>query len=704
MGDHNFIKIKNDILDFIKTQASFKECFVVRNIFSRFAVYIVAPKDFEQFENAINERFSDCIDLIQVISKQDDSFIYDDLKNTSTPVSDTSDTVFFSERHTENTNWFIKEQYKLATSVTSFYSFKGGVGRTTATILTALLLARAGKKVLVIDFDLEAPGLASVFANQDDDTEDLLKVKGFVDFIIDFDVNKRDFEKINLDNYYFVRNEQTLVGTKGGEIVIVPAIATDSANASAYIDKLSKANIKFEKNRDYIPDIFLKKMEDKIKPDFILIDTRTGINDVGGLVFNRYAQNIFLIFYGNKQNMFGLESILPELKKLNEEKNVQFYLVNSPVPKNPTDERAEVDFFVESSYDLFCQYFYDIDRLPSQFDESEVHFPIPIHFNDQALILNNFKKIASIIESPNNEYLKIANIILNSKEDDTIKQVSTKSENESNKELLDSIVKIDKGFGASELEYQDENDLTKYFYPRKDYKYIFDKSKFLILGDKGVGKTALFSVLSHTNYAKALSKFCGVDAKEIDNTTWVIGLDKDKPEFPNKTNFESLTDCSIPELRNYWIVLLLRQVIKLDNTLVSNSPLVEDIIGNKIKNLKDIAKRSNIGEDLFEILKEFNQNLKTKGATYIFVYDHLDAVLPSEGDLRGKLASALLSLFYDNINTLSHIKAKIFLRNDIFDREVKNITDKVKVQNYSVKIQWEYNQLLNIIWKISFMY
>ena len=45
------------------------------------------------------------------------------------------------------------------THVTSFYSFKGGVGRSMALLNTAWLLARARRRVLMVDFDLEAPGL-----------------------------------------------------------------------------------------------------------------------------------------------------------------------------------------------------------------------------------------------------------------------------------------------------------------------------------------------------------------------------------------------------------------------------------------------------------------------------------------------------------------------------------------------------------------
>lgn len=692
---YNFNNTKNDIIIFVKTNNEFDKCYIVRNIYSRFAFYVVASNNFEHFETLLKEKFNDWVDTVQQISETEDKFVFNDLDSTSILVEG-SDKVFFSERHIENTNWFIKDTLKLKTPITSFYSFKGGVGRTTATILTALLLARQGKKVLLIDFDLEAPGLASVFANQEDNAEKLLRVKGFVDFLIDYEANKREITKLSIDDYYFVRNEQILVGSNGGELIIVPAIATDSNSAESYIDKLSKANIKYGFGKEYIPDLFIKTLETKINPDYILIDTRTGINDVGGLVFNRYAQNIFLIFFGNQQNMFGLESILPELKKLNE-KDVKFYLVNSPVPQNQTDAETEINYYVEKSYEIFSKHFYT-ENLPSQFDDTADHYPINIPFNPQALILNNYKKLVNLIGSSKNSYQEIANIISSNKID--ISDVNSDSKNIPNQLILDSIIKIDKGLGTSEVEFRSEKDLKSYFYPRKDYKYIFEKDKFLILGEKGVGKTALFSVLSHENYAKALAEFCGVKTEEIENTEWVIGLEKpvsDNPnKFPYKANYEAIQHFELSQFRNYWIILLVRQ---LDKKLIAESKLKNEIFDLPIKDIKDLAIRVNIGEDLYEILNEVNAKLKGQNKTLIIVYDHLDAELPSENNIRGKLVSSLLTFFYDNLNRLSNIKAKIFLRNDIFDREVNDITDKVKIQNYSVKIDWEYNQLLNVIWK-----
>jgi CobQ/CobB/MinD/ParA nucleotide binding domain len=45
----------------------------------------------------------------------------------------------------------------------TFYSFKGGVGRTTALTHVAWILAERGHKVVAVDLDLEAPGLSTAF-------------------------------------------------------------------------------------------------------------------------------------------------------------------------------------------------------------------------------------------------------------------------------------------------------------------------------------------------------------------------------------------------------------------------------------------------------------------------------------------------------------------------------------------------------------
>ena len=74
-------------------------------------------------------------------------------------------------------------------SVITFYSYKGGVGRSFALANIGVLLARWGFRVLCIDFDLEAPGLAHFFGSmeQEPDTRDWLRrAPGLVELVTDF--------------------------------------------------------------------------------------------------------------------------------------------------------------------------------------------------------------------------------------------------------------------------------------------------------------------------------------------------------------------------------------------------------------------------------------------------------------------------------------------------------------------------------------
>ena len=50
-------------------------------------------------------------------------------------------------------------------TVYTFYSFKGGTGRTMALANVATLMAKWDHSVLVIDWDLEAPGIERFFAS-----------------------------------------------------------------------------------------------------------------------------------------------------------------------------------------------------------------------------------------------------------------------------------------------------------------------------------------------------------------------------------------------------------------------------------------------------------------------------------------------------------------------------------------------------------
>jgi len=68
--------------------------------------------------------------------------------------------------------------------IITFYSYKGGTGRTMALANTACLLAEQTRgKVLVIDWDLEAPGLFSYF--EDFCAPECTSAEGLVEYMLE---------------------------------------------------------------------------------------------------------------------------------------------------------------------------------------------------------------------------------------------------------------------------------------------------------------------------------------------------------------------------------------------------------------------------------------------------------------------------------------------------------------------------------------
>src|SRR5262249_12083604 len=66
--------------------------------------------------------------------------------------------------------------------ILTFYSYKGGTGRSMTLANVAWILACNGKRGLAIDWDLEAPGLHRYFKPFLGD-EDLAKSDGLIDFV-----------------------------------------------------------------------------------------------------------------------------------------------------------------------------------------------------------------------------------------------------------------------------------------------------------------------------------------------------------------------------------------------------------------------------------------------------------------------------------------------------------------------------------------
>lgn len=679
----NFEEIKSKLKEIVISTVTENICYIVCDVYAQFSLYIVSEPDKEFDTTNIQMALSSLVKTVAIIER--DGYIYQDLNHPDylLPIR-LSENVYYADRHIGLQNWDLVNRYESAIPIVCFYSFKGGLGRTTSLVLTAIQLARQGKKVALLDFDLEAPGLATLFSN---DFEDIEQFKGVLDYLVD--TMSLDFKEdlLDLSDYYYSISRQDIVGSQGGELLVFPA-AIMTADENLYLSKFSKVNSAFTSNHKSAIDLLITQIQEKLAPDFILIDTRTGLNDLGGLFITRYATQSFLFFYGNRQNMFGLESILPKIRA----HNLKFYLINSPVPPLPL-AAEEREYFLQKSYSLFTDLYYEEESQPYINDETALHYPIEIPYNNLAVLLNSSEKLRAMLDenSGSNVYNTISKLIYTPIEsvpsvitDPVLHEVGVDN-------LLTAFKAISpEGSSAAEYEFGDPEKLKFNFYPRRDYRFIFDRNKYLILGEKGAGKTALYAVLSNKEYALGLAEFCEISWSDMSSNSWIKGLDQ-KPEYPSESAFEALVGEEDRVLRNFWKCLLLRYVEEPVQHAIESSDWLNFIAEAKTEEPLKLDAR----------IQSVCNNLASSNLYTTVIYDYLDVLIRDEKGSRGRILSSLIEVWRPIQLQQKHLSTKIFLRNDIFDREV-NLTDKVKLNNHTSTISWEYDQLLNIVWKRLF--
>lgn len=257
-------------------------------------------------------------------------------------------------------------------AIVSFYSFKGGVGRTTLLAAVARLLAASGKRVVVLDLDLEAPGLGGFLGV---DTE-----RGVLDFIVDYLVT-------GLPDLQRCHGAASALGDQlGAYAEVVPAGRMNWA----YVEKLgrldfSDVGLGAESSVTRAVRALVDAAKTQFAPDYILIDSRAGLHDIGGLSLHALAHVDVLVARATSQNLVGLEIALQTLgrrKRTNDLRRLLVAHTFAPRREERETRTSEEGAFLQQVYDLFSRWIYTRSNAPDQIEQRDSddapHFPYPI--------------------------------------------------------------------------------------------------------------------------------------------------------------------------------------------------------------------------------------------------------------------------------------------------------------------------------------
>jgi len=285
-----------------------------------------------------------------------------------------------------------------AVPIIVFYSFKGGVGRTTALASFAIQRARAGERIAILDFDLDAPGVGTLLAADERGTT---ASWGVVDYLLEQPVGDLD-----LRDYYHACRRSAVTGS--GEILVLPA--GDLSPDRDYLGKLARLDFDptLSDNRVHPFESLLKHIRNELNPQWLLIDARAGLSEPAGVLLSGIAHLLVLFGTSSEQSWRGLRPILERIgaSRVRENKSqLECLLVHTMVPQDVDTSLLATQAFAGRSLSEFRNHYYAPD--PQNADEDSLwyirdseasdapHAPVALPYKPQ---LAHFSRIDDVAD------------------------------------------------------------------------------------------------------------------------------------------------------------------------------------------------------------------------------------------------------------------------------------------------------------------
>jgi cellulose biosynthesis protein BcsQ len=570
--------------------------------------------------------------------------------------------------------------------VVTFYSFKGGVGRSTALGLVAGILATRNRRVVMVDFDLEAPGISVLFQ------KDLEKINeeqyGVLDYLhqryltpdLDLPTIEHCISQVNLDTR--------------GELFLVPAgeYNENYIHRLADLDRHTLQSF-YRGERGEINPVqqLIRDIQERIDPDVILIDARPGFNDTSAIALFDLADTAIICFSPTDQSFEGLRWVVQAVKKQRDyqgKPDLRFLLT----PIAPVGDELQriwtnkVESWIEDNW-----------GLPVGTKVEELYHKILYNPNIATLssLVNNLSN--SLLD----DYLPIAEVIDASLPD--IKS-SLATTNVEDKKILNEL-----RFQAATAQELKASSIPNIFHITEDFPRFLSNRILLIRGAKGTGKSLLFRLF--VEQSKTAKKLAHSDV-DLNNVHFIAGhgqprLQEQILESTDLARYEE--EVGESSWQSFWLnyALLqlcralpaeLRSLFNQDERLVTLSSQQNPEHAQIVSWLADTTNSPQSGDRLRAVDRWLQENSQRVW----LLYDELDAGFGStqKDYLRRKRAlEALLGWWLESGTSLKSIVPKIFLREDIWKQ--LNFTNKGHYSGRSLQLRWDEADLWRLVLRQS---
>lgn len=272
-----------------------------------------------------------------------------------------------------------------------FATLKGGVGRSTALAIAAADFARRNRNVLVVDLDLEAPGLGDLLLDADRTPN-----FGVIDYLVENGIGGVPDSSLQA---YVGASSLTVAG--GGRVDVLPALGRRSlAHPWNILPKLSRAMIDDVVEGRAVPvgeqiSTMISRITAREQYDAVFIDSRAGLSELAAPAVLGLGATVLLFGTAQKQTIEGYRALFAALQLLAQrdkaqERDTEWRLMLRPVYAKASLNAAVSERFIDEMYELYSAHIYDAEEsgadAPDSLrfargDESAPHWPLIVPFN-----------------------------------------------------------------------------------------------------------------------------------------------------------------------------------------------------------------------------------------------------------------------------------------------------------------------------------
>jgi formylglycine-generating enzyme required for sulfatase activity/MinD-like ATPase involved in chromosome partitioning or flagellar assembly len=243
------------------------------------------------------------------------------------------------EHHTAETSAPLHE-------VITFYSYKGGTGRTMALANIACLFAsqrEQPRRVLTVDWDLEAPGLHYYLRPLSGEATDPVK-KGVVEYFTRVQELVKDGEASSEDQD--AQAESLLEQISFVDFVRATSVPNVDLMPAGHFDASYQSRLaeldwhRIYKQAPAVFRCFARRLATEY--DVVLVDSRTGMTDISGICTSLLPDKLVVVFTPNRQSLTGIENLVQSSVKYRQGSRDLRPLLVYPLPSRIDAERDKL--------------------------------------------------------------------------------------------------------------------------------------------------------------------------------------------------------------------------------------------------------------------------------------------------------------------------------------------------------------------------